>query len=426
MLSDSPRWLLAKGGEGSGKSVAGIVKSLYKLSRGLSPGLMGSPDFEHFKRSLWPEFRRWCPWDFVVPSQRGRASKAWRPSGPFDMVFDTPRGQVVLMCGGFDNPSSWHGPNLQFAHFDEARRHNDAEMVKVLDGRIRVPGPNGEPPQGYLTTTPKKHWLYDYFGPWPADKAHLDDPLKAFKSRARVIDLITRDNEANLEPGYADLRRGSLTEAEARVFLEAAWEDEDEASPFLPSMTFWDACKEAKPTVDLKRWPMVIALDAGITNDLFAMVGVTRHPDRKRPDDTFVWITRTWRSPRPGVEVDFADVMAELRMLVEAYNIAEVTFDPYQMTMFAQALKGEGRVMVQPFSQQGARAEADKALRDRIIQRRIAHLGQDDLRDHIRNADQKRDAQDSKLRIVKRTDSQKIDLAVALSMAAARCAQLPL
>lgn len=418
VVNDGPRWVLAKGGEGSGKSVAGIVKSLYKLSRGLSPGLMGSPDFEHFKRSLWPEFRRWCPWDYVVPSQRHRQALAWRPSGPFEMVFQRRGGDVVLLCGGFDDPTAWHGPNLNFVHFDEARRHDDPTMLKVLDGRIRVKGPNGEPPQGFLTSTPKKHWLFDYFGP-----EKENDPLAGFKATAQTIILRTEDNAANNADGYAAERRKSLTEAEARVFLEAEWEDEDELSPFLPSITLWDACREPLPAVNPLRWPMIIALDAGLTNDLFAIVGVTRNP--ARPDDLFVWHTQTIRAPRGG-EIDYQEVLDGLRRAIRSYNVVEVVYDPYQLAMFSQLLRADGTTMVTQFSQQAQRSKADKALRDCILTRRISHTGQPDLREHIGNANQKRNPEDRQLRIVKRTEGQKIDLAVALSMAAWRCAELPL
>jgi hypothetical protein len=50
VYSDTPRRALAKGGEGGGKSVAGVIKDLERLSRGMH-GIMGAPDFEHFKRS---------------------------------------------------------------------------------------------------------------------------------------------------------------------------------------------------------------------------------------------------------------------------------------------------------------------------------------------------------------------------------------
>ena len=68
-------------------------------------------------------------------------------------------------------------PCLQSGPFDEARRHKTGKALKVFDGRARIPGPDGQPPQVFLTTTPRKHWLYTYFGPLLAD-----DPLAAFKA----------------------------------------------------------------------------------------------------------------------------------------------------------------------------------------------------------------------------------------------------
>ncbi len=62
--------------------------------------------------------------------------------------------------------------------------------------------------------------------------------------------------------------------------------------------------------------------------------------------------------------------------------------------------------------------EADSALRARIMRRGIAHDGDENLRRYVRNADRKTDSEErSKLRIVKRSVSQHIDLVVALSMA---------
>ena len=51
VFSDTPRHVLIKGGEGGGKTVAGIVKVLERVRRGMS-GVVGSPDFAHFRRSL--------------------------------------------------------------------------------------------------------------------------------------------------------------------------------------------------------------------------------------------------------------------------------------------------------------------------------------------------------------------------------------
>ncbi|KKL88920.1 hypothetical protein LCGC14_1919890, partial [marine sediment metagenome] len=50
-----------------------------------------------------------------------------------------------------------------------------------------------------------------------------------------------------------------------------------------------------------------------------------------------------------------------------------------------------------------------------------------DLREHLTNANARQSAkEDTKLRIVKKSDSRKIDLAVCLSMGAAECLRLNL
>jgi hypothetical protein len=57
----SHRYYLAKGGEGSGKSVIGIKRDFDYLKLGNVSGILASPDLPHFKKSLWPEFKAWCP-----------------------------------------------------------------------------------------------------------------------------------------------------------------------------------------------------------------------------------------------------------------------------------------------------------------------------------------------------------------------------
>ena len=70
----------------------------------------------------------------------------------------------------------------------------------------------------------------------------------------------------------------------------------------------------------------------------------------------------------------------------------------------------------QPGTQE--RLIADKGLYDLIVNRRIRHDGNLDLREHLTNANAKQAANvDTRLRIVKKSDARKIDLAVCLSMA---------
>lgn len=411
VFSDTPRRALAKGGEGGGKSVAGIVKTLERLRRGMD-GIMGSPDFEHFKRSLWPEFSRWCPWQHVTPRHRYKSAPDWEPSKPFTLTFNT---GATLYCGGFDEPGSWEGPNVHFAHFDEARRHKTAAMLKVLDGRCRLSGPKGEPPQLYLTTTPRKHWLFEYFGPLLDD-----DPFAAFKAQALVIDLLTIDNADNLAEGYVEERRQSLTEAEARVLLEAAWEDVDDVDRFLASIVLWDACLDTDlPPLD-RHTPCVLAMDAGEMSDTFATGLISYHP--ARPDCLAVRYVRAY-VPKDEKPLDFDAIEQDIRNLISSYAVQQIAYDPFLLGQMMRRLSAPGKEVsapLEPFPQGAQRLAADKLLYDLITQRRIAHDGDADLRRHLDHADKKTDGEGRTLRIVKRAKSLKIDLAVMLSMGCAR------
>ena len=413
VFDDAPRYALAKGGEGGGKSVAGIIKTLERLRRGMS-GIMVSPDLPHFRRSLWPEFVRWCPPTMVLAAQRYRLRFDWEPREPFMMAFTT---GATLLCGGIEEPGAYEGPNVHFAYFDEARRAKTATALKVLDGRARLVGPDGALPQVYLTTTPRKHWLYEYFGPW--DRPTEADPLADFKANALVIDLFTADNAQHLAPGWVQQRRQSLTEAEARVLLDAAWEDIDETERYLPTIALWDACQAVLPPLDAHT-PLVLAADAGVSNDCFGLVGVSRHPERH--DDVAVRLVRLWEPH--GQPLDFPAIEQEIRQLHAAFSVVQFCYDPYQLHQMAQQL---GDVLwCDAFGQQQPRLEADKLLLDLIQARRITHDGNAQLRTHLDNADRKTDPESRKLRIVKRSPGQKVDLSVALSMAAARCVELNL
>jgi len=423
VFSDKPRYVLLKGGEGGGKSVAGIIKTLERIRRGMS-GAMVSPDLEHFKKSLWPEFRRWCPWDCVVEKQRYRQAVTWEPSRPFSLVFNNAVGtQSVLLCGGAKESEigAWEGPNLSYVHMDEFRRHKRAAALKVFDGRVRIPGPNGEPPQIYITTTPRKHWLYEYFGPLKEN-----DERAAFKADSLVVTLLTIENAENLEPGFADKRAQTLTAAEVRVLLKAEWEDIETGQRFLPSMLLWDACKEnLSMLTDYE--PMIVALDAAVVNDCFAMVGVTRHLAKE--EAIAVQFVQVWEPKGHALDYQGAEdnpgPERVLRQLADRYNVMCVVYDPYQLHDMATRLAREGVAWFKEFGQGAPRFESDQQLLALISQRRLAHDGNAILRQHVDNADRKLN-DDGKLRIVKREQSGKVDAAVALAMAAYQCLKLRL
>jgi len=413
VYDDAPRYFLLKGGEGGGKSVAGIAKTLNRLRRGMN-GACVSPDLEHYKKSLWPEFKRWIPWNCVIDRHKYRQAEGWQPSSTFNLIFHNEvGGYSELICGGAKESEieSWRGPNISFLHFDESSRHNTPVALKVFDGRVRITGPNGEPGQIFMTTTPKKHWLFDYFGPLTDN-----DKYANFKADSFVATVLTEENKANLEDGFVEKRAQSLTEAEIRVFLRAEWEDVSDIEKFV-NITWWDACQQPMSPLT-PHIPMVIALDAakgGETNlpDCFAMVGVSRTEEIVQVRYCGIWT--------PSPVLDFEPIEQELIRLCQQFSVIEVAYDPYQLHDMATRLKKRGIANFREFNQGKDRLVADKQLQDLIMSRRIAHDGNPLLRQHIDNANIKKGGQDG-VRIVKRSPSLKVDASVALSMGAARIA----
>lgn len=402
---------LLRGGWGSGKSVAGVVKVLGKLNQGLN-GIMVSPELEHFKTSLWPVFREWCPWDKVVKSQQRRRNDEWEPTKTFSMVFTN---GAILYCGGIKDATRWFGGNVNFCHFDEGSRYPDASALKTLIGRARVLGPLGEMPQVFLTTTPAKNWLYDYFG-----DIRDNDPFATFKTLARVYTVKTSDN-IHLSPGYESSQRDALTASEARQYLEAEWEDISDIEKFV-NLIWWDSNREELPGLTRSE-PMVLALDAATGGesstlaDCFAIVGVTRHPHRKQ--DIAVRYCGIYQ-PQQGQLLDYEPIEQEVRRLCKEFSVIEVTFDPTQLHDMTQRMQREGIALFKRFNQGQERLVADKDLQNLIASRRVSHDGNPLLRTHIDNAYVKKYGTDG-VRIVKRTASLKVDGTVALSMGTNRC-----
>lgn len=414
VYSDTPRYVLIKGGEGGGKTVAGSIKTLLRVQRGES-GIVVSPDLPHFRRSLWPEFRSWVPREWVVQRYRYMLDPDWFPRESFTIPFTT---GAVLFCGGMEDPASWMGPNVHFAWLDEARRCRGASPLKVLDGRVRLVGRSGHLPQVFITTTPRRsqrglgdHWLYEYFGPLQDKDLHA-----SFKAQSLVVTLRTEDNAANLSPDYLALRATSLSEKERRIFLDAEWEDEELESSFLPNVLVWDSLR-AERTQEWETCPVVMALDAAVTGT-FGLVCVGQVGGK-----FVVPVVQAW-TPPPGRSLDYGEVEAFIRDVCRRRRVAQIAYDPYQLHDMATRLARDRVAWVEPFGQVADRLVADRLLLDVILQGHIAHDGNQTLREHVLNAERKIEGEH--LRIVRRYADAPVDLAVCLSMAVSRATELNL
>ncbi|OGC94596.1 MAG: hypothetical protein A2W25_02400 [candidate division Zixibacteria bacterium RBG_16_53_22] len=237
--------------------------------------------------------------------------------------------------------------------------------------------------------------------------------LEVFSNRRFFCLWNTKPLLSWLTPEYYAQEAAMLTDNEFRRLHKNEWVSSSET--FVP-LEWWTACKVASmPPVE--RNPVVIALDAGISDDAFAMVAVSRENKQVR-----VRYAKAWRPPKDG-QVDFRNVETELKRLVGIYNVAEVCYDPYQLHDFCKRLQRDGVAFFKEFSQGTDRLIADKSLYDMIRDRTIEHDGNAELTEHIQNANAKTEG-DKAMRIVKRSASGKIDCAVALSMANYRICKL--
>lgn len=194
------------------------------------------------------------------------------------------------------------------------------------------------------------------------------------------------------------------------------WSQGEEA--FVP-IEWWDACVEDIPELDA-RTPLVLGVDAGLSKSSFAIVGVTPYELPERRVAVRLWCV--WDPPEGG-KLDFAEPVQALCELVERYHVVEVAYDEYQAHEFMAEIGRRVSVRRREFSQGAARNIADKTLYDVTRDRRLAHCGPPEIRDHLVNANAKL-TDDSRLRIVRRSERLRVDLAVALSMAVRECLRL--
>lgn len=190
---------------------------------------------------------------------------------------------------------------------------------------------------------------------------------------------------------------------------------------FVPE-EWWDGCHFEKQGLEtmpkLKpRQPVVFAIDAGVSNDHFGIVGCARLGDKVIP-----FYAKEWVPPKHG-KIDFRLPETEIRRLAKEYNVVEWAYDEYQLHDMTTRLRRDQVGYFRPFSQSAGdkskpgRPIADKLLYDVIQQKRVIHDGNRLLREHVLNANAVVEGKHERLMLVKRSPLLKIDCAVALSMA---------
>lgn len=191
-------------------------------------------------------------------------------------------------------------------------------------------------------------------------------------------------------------------------------------------LAVWDARRGEIPPLDAST-PIVLGVDAAEKGDCFSIVATSRVPGR---DKTIaVRYCRNW-TPPPGGRISFRGTpdapgpIAMLEWLIEHHNVVCLAYDPTKLELAAQDLAG--KAWMYEFSQAGEREVGDKLLRDLILQGRLYHSGEPELREHVGNANAQAAGRDKEhIRIVKK-GSGHIDACVALSMSAKKNLELNL
>jgi phage terminase large subunit-like protein len=204
---------------------------------------------------------------------------------------------------------------------------------------------------------------------------------------------------------YYAQEAATLTESEYQRVHENKWAQSTNA--FI-SIEWWDDCKVDTLPPAGTDW-VVGAIDAAVSGDCFGIVVLAQHGNKY-----VVQYARKW-DPQGGT-INFAEPEAEIKRLYDLERVDGFVYDPYQLHDMATRLATRHGIPMAAFDQGKQRLIADKRLYDLIRQRRFIQRGSRDLREHLENADAKTD--NERLRIVKRADHLKIDLAVCLSMAA--------
>lgn len=219
---------------------------------------------------------------------------------------------------------------------------------------------------------------------------------------------------------YATQEAELRPQAFRRLHLNYRASSEEE---FIP-IEWWQRLASKLPTLD-KKTPIVVGADASVTGDCTALVAVSRDPD----DHTQVVqrLSKVW-APLRGQPLDYSQTIEPtLREWCKNYNVVQVAYDQYQLHHLMTNLRNEGVVWCRSFGQQADRSIADKQLFDLIRDRRIRHVGDAVLEEHIANCAAKIPPDDNtRLRLIKKATKSKIDAAVSLSMATAECLRLNL
>jgi phage terminase large subunit-like protein len=218
------------------------------------------------------------------------------------------------------------------------------------------------------------------------------------------------------EKWLAEMRR-SLRPNQYLRMIENKWVSTE--APFV-QMEWYDRCVDPDATMTISRpgLPVYVGIDASVKHDSTAIVAVTWDKDEGKA--RLIW-HRIFQ-PSPNAPLDFEKTIeATVLQLCGRFAVRKCVFDPWQMQSTAQRLRNAG-VFIEEFPQSSPRlTESSQNLFELIKSNNIVFYPDDDIRLAISRAVAKETSRG--WRIGKEQQSHKIDVVVALGMAALVAAQ---
>ncbi len=230
------------------------------------------------------------------------------------------------------------------------------------------------------------------------------------KSDPKMFFFWTHENLASwITPEYLATQKTRLRPNTYLRLHENRWTSGEDQ--FI-DMADWDACVDPdhRPILEDKDLRVVAAVDIGTKSDTSAVVAVAKKDNR-----IVLAAHRKW-TPSADDPIDIEEVEKFLLELKDRFDVIEVRYDTYQFHRSGMSLAKEGLNMVE-FPQTVANlTEMGQNLFDLIKGKNLRLYADSDMRAHAQNAR----AQETPrgFRIVKGKSTKKIDLMIALAMAA--------
>lgn len=208
--------------------------------------------------------------------------------------------------------------------------------------------------------------------------------------------------------GWAEQMRGQLRKNAYLRLIENRWVTTE--GEFVP-VEWWDRAATGQPLVSDKQLPVTLGVDAGLKRDT-AAVAVCSYEDGK-----VRLVSHRIYQPTPDEPLDLEETLeTAVRDYAKRFSVTEVRYDPWQFARSAQTLAKEGLPMSEFPQSVPNLTRASQNLYELLKGQNLTAYPDDDIRRAISHAVARETSRG--WRIAKEKQAHKIDVVVALGMAA--------